>query len=247
MLLIHCLISLYQNKEREVKHKGDFLLKASKELDHRQVKFNEICMHYEKHDEREKKNQRNLKGLVNYAKKLTHELDLQRDKVQMAENIIADLKSAGSDNIDSLVHLLESYKTKQTQTEKEIKKVNQLIVLKDNEIIGLDEDIHDLEGYLGTAKDKLEMKIQDLLKILEENKRVIRQQDKHIVDLQQTNEISQTSIVDTNHETAKRGKEKQVLQLRLKELDGKRSSLHDSITNMETKIVSYRSVYEAKS
>ena len=32
----------------------------------------------------------------------------------MAENIIADLKSAGSDNIDSLVHLLESYKTKQT-------------------------------------------------------------------------------------------------------------------------------------
>lgn len=91
------------------------------------------------------------------------------------------------------------------------------------------------------------MKIQDLLKILEENKRVIRKQDKHIVDLQQTNEISQTSIVDTNHETAKRGKEKQVLQLRLKELDGKRSSLHDSITNMETKIVSYRSVYEAKS
>jgi peptidoglycan hydrolase CwlO-like protein len=62
----------------------------------------------------------------------------------MAENIINDLKQAGSDNIDSLMHLLESYKLKQQQTHKEIKKLSQLIVLKDNEITGLDEDIRDL-------------------------------------------------------------------------------------------------------
>jgi peptidoglycan hydrolase CwlO-like protein len=62
----------------------------------------------------------------------------------MAENIINDLKQAGSDNIDSLMHLLESYKLKQQQTQKEIKKLSQLIVLKDNEITGLDEDIRDL-------------------------------------------------------------------------------------------------------
>ena len=66
-------------------------------------------------------------------------------------------------------------------------------MLKDNEIVGLDEDISELKGYLATAKDKLEIKIQDLLQVLEENKRVIRKQDKHIVDLQQRNEISQMS------------------------------------------------------
>lgn len=84
-------------------------------------------------------------------------------------------------------------------------------MLKDNEIVGLDEDISELKGYLATAKDKLEIKIQDLLQVLEENKRVIRKQDKHIVDLQQRNEISQMSIVDTNQESTKRSKEKEVI------------------------------------
>jgi hypothetical protein len=31
----------------------------------------------------------------------------------MAESIISDLKQAGSDNIDSLMNLMESYKLKQ--------------------------------------------------------------------------------------------------------------------------------------
>jgi chromosome segregation ATPase len=151
------------SKEREVKAKSDFVVKASKELDHREVKYHEIRLNFEKLDEREKRNYKNLRGLIDYAKKLTLELDQQRDKVQMAETIIRDLKQAGSDNIDSLMNLLESYKLKQHETSKEIRKLNQLIVLKDNEIVGLNEDIHELESYLGTAKDKLEVKIQDLL------------------------------------------------------------------------------------
>lgn len=92
----------------------------------------------------------------------------------MAENIINDLKESGSDDINSLMHLMESYKIKEIQTNKEIKKLNQLIVLKDHEIVELDQDISELRLYLGTAKDKLDVKIADLLKVLEENKRVIR-------------------------------------------------------------------------
>jgi hypothetical protein len=37
-----------------------------------------------------------------------------------------------------------------------------------------------------------------------------------------------------------------VLQLKLKELDGKRSSLNESIVNIESKIVTYRSIYGAQ-
>jgi len=92
----------------------------------------------------------------------------------MAESIIEDLKQAGSDNIDSLMNLLESYKIKQVQTGQEIKKLKQLIVLKDDEVVALEQDINELQSYLATAKDKLDVKIHDLLKILEENKRVIR-------------------------------------------------------------------------
>lgn len=65
--------------------------------------------------------------------------------------------------------------------------------------------------YLGTAKDNLENDIQGLLSVLEENKRIIRKQDKHIVDLQQRNEVSQTSIVETNLEAARKDKEKKVI------------------------------------
>jgi hypothetical protein len=93
----------------------------------------------------------------------------------------------------------------------------------------------------------LEAKTQDLLKILEENKRVIRKQDKHIVDMQQRNEISQTSIVEANLESSKKDKEKGALQLKLKELEGKRTSIHDSIREVESKIVSYRSIYATQS
>jgi hypothetical protein len=95
-------------------------------------------MNYEKLDEREKSNAKNLKGLINYAKKLTRELDEQREKVQMAESIIADLKKAGSDNIDSLMNLLQGYKIKEQETAREIKKMKQLIVLKDDELVSLD-------------------------------------------------------------------------------------------------------------
>ncbi len=102
----------------------------------------------------------------------------------MAESIIKDLKRAGSDNIDSLMNLLDSYKMKQQETEREIKKMKQLIVLKDDELVTLDQDIQEMSHYLATAKDKLEAKTQDLLKVLEENKRVIRKQDKQIVDMQ---------------------------------------------------------------
>ncbi len=202
-------------------------------------------MNYEKLDEREKSNAKNLKGLINYAKKLTRELDEQREKVQMAESIIADLKKAGSDNIDSLMNLLQGYKIKEQETAREIKKMKQLIVLKDDELVGLDQDINQLTHYLGTAKGKLEEDIQGLLKILEENRRIIRKQDKHIVDLQQRNEVSQTSIVETNLEAARKDKEKSAIQLKLKELEGKRNTLNESITNIEEKIVSYRSIYDS--
>lgn len=203
-------------------------------------------MNYEKLDEREKSNAKNLKGLINYAKKLTRELDEQREKVQMAESIIADLKKAGSDNIDSLMNLLQGYKIKEQETAREIKKMKQLIVLKDDELVSLDQDINQLTHYLGTAKGKLEEDIQGLLKILEENRRIIRKQDKHIVDLQQRNEVSQTSIVETNLEAARKDKEKSAIQLKLKELEGKRNTLNESITNIEEKIVSYRSIYDSQ-
>jgi chromosome segregation ATPase len=160
----------------------------------------------------------------------------------MAENIISDLRQAGSDNMDSLMNLMETYKLKQYETEKEIKKLHQLIALKDDEAVGVDQDINELQLYLGTAKDKLDQKIQDMLKFMEENKRIIRKQDKHIVDLQQRNEISQSSILESNMEATRKAKEKQEIQLKMRELDGKKNNLHENINIIESKITTFRSI-----
>jgi len=62
-------------KEHEVKDKGDFISKAKKELDHRQVRYEQIRLNYGALDAREKSNTKNLRGLIGYAKKLTLELE----------------------------------------------------------------------------------------------------------------------------------------------------------------------------
>jgi hypothetical protein len=65
--------------------------------------------------------------------------------------------------------------------------------------------------------------------------------------MQQRNEISQSSIVEANLEAGKKDKEKGALNLKLKELEGKRTSLNDGIRDVESKIVSYRSIYATQS
>lgn len=81
-----------------------------------------------------------------------------------------------------------------------------------------------------------------MLKLMEENKRIIRKQDKHIVDLQQRNEISQTSILESNQEATKKAKEKQEIQMKMRELDGKKNNLHENISVIESKINTFRSI-----
>jgi hypothetical protein len=59
----------------------------------------------------------------------------------MSENIIIDLKQAGSDDVGSLVDMLNSYKTKEANAAEEIDKLNQLEIIKNDEISGLDVEL----------------------------------------------------------------------------------------------------------
>lgn len=162
---------------------------------------------------------KNIKGLIRYAKTLTSELDEYKEKVKMAEKIIQDLRNTGNESLDALLNMLATYRIKQVQTQQEILKLKQLVEMKKDEIVGLDEDITELSSFVSTAKGKLEVKIGELLGSLEENRRLIRRQDKIIVDLQQKNEVSQISIADAAEEAQKRGNEKLKIQLKMKELD----------------------------
>lgn len=66
----------------------------------------------------------------------------------MAEQIIQDLKKAGSDDMGSLVEMLNRFKLKEANVREEIDKLTQLSVLKDNEITGLDIELKSLTDFL---------------------------------------------------------------------------------------------------
>ena len=79
--------------------------------------------------------------------------------------------------------MLTTYKTKEKEAISEISKLKKMIILKQDEIVNLDEDIGELSDYVGVAKEKLCDKIDVLTNTIGDNKSTIRQQDKMIVDL----------------------------------------------------------------
>ena len=64
-----------------------------------------------------------MRGLINYAKKLTVDLEEQKKKVEKSESIIGDLKKAGSDNMGSLMDMLNLYREKEANSGEEIEKL----------------------------------------------------------------------------------------------------------------------------
>lgn len=65
-----------------------------------------------------------MRGLVKYAKKLTVELEDYKQKVVMSEQILADLRKAGSDNMGNLIEMMKQFKEKEANTVEEIDKLN---------------------------------------------------------------------------------------------------------------------------
>lgn len=52
----------------------------------------------------------------------------------MAEQIIKDLKKAGSDDMGSLIEMMKQYKEKEANSKEEIEKLKHLDMVKDDEL-----------------------------------------------------------------------------------------------------------------
>lgn len=158
----------------------------------------------------------------------------------MSERVVHDLRNTGNESVDSLFAMLKRYKRQQRNTQEEIDKLNQLIIIKDNEITGLNEELHALNDVRNNMALNNQRKTEQATKMLEENKAVIKRQDKLIVDLQQKNEVCQIAIAQTEEEVLKRYNERTALQIRLKDLEDNRKTLSSNIQTMNGKIFDYR-------
>ena len=90
----------------------------------------------------------------------------------------------------SLLDMLNSYKTKEANAAEEIHKLKQLEIIKDDEITGLDIELQSLKDFQSKVQGNQEEKIAIYKNDISVNSKIIRRQDKLIVDLQQKNEVS---------------------------------------------------------
>ena len=112
----------------------------------------------------------------------------------MAEQISKDLEKAGSESMGSLIEMLNSYKSREQNCKEEIEKLSDLIVIKDNEIVELNEELNALTDFLENLRFNQKQKIENYNNEIKENKKEIKRKDKLIVDLQQRNELSQNAV-----------------------------------------------------
>ena len=92
----------------------------------------------------------------------------------MAENIIKDLKKAGSESMGSLIDMMKQYKTKEANSKDEIHKLTQLTTIKDDEIVNLDIELQSLNDFLNSVRHNQLTKIQMYKDQIDDNKKVIR-------------------------------------------------------------------------
>ena len=125
------------------------------------------------------------------------DLEMYKHKVTMSEQIITDLKKAGSDNMGNLLNMMKQFKERERNTVEEIEKLKQLETIKDDELVNLDVETRSLNDFLDNMNRSQAGKIDQFKEEIDANKKVIRRQDKLIVDLQQRNELTQNTMADT--------------------------------------------------
>jgi hypothetical protein len=167
-------LDAFAEKDQEYQKHTQLNSNARREINFKAAMFEQIRQSIMNLDPRERFQESNLRGLKAYAKKLTIELNEQKEKVVMSEQIIADLKKAGSDDMGSLVDMLNSYKEKEAVSQEAIDQLKELQVHKDDEIMGLEVEVQSLRDFMGGVRATQEAKIEMYRQEIEQNAKVIR-------------------------------------------------------------------------
>ena len=134
----HRYLQVFGGKEKQTLKADRLTVAGKRELNYKVLVYQKIHDNLDKLNGRESFQEKNIRGLVKYAKKLTVELEDYKQKVVMSEQILADLRKAGSDNMGNLIEMMKQFKEKETNTSDEIQKLSQLSIIKDDEIATLD-------------------------------------------------------------------------------------------------------------
>lgn len=86
---------------------------------------------------------------------MTNELEEFKEKVTNTENVVNDLNEvAGSENIHSLLDMLNLFKRKEANLRDEIEKMNELNAVKDDEIADMNVELDAINDYLARSRQE---------------------------------------------------------------------------------------------
>lgn len=158
----------------------------------------------------------------------------------MSEKIVADLQASGNDSVDNLLGMLKKYKRQQKNCVDEIKKLNELDVVKAAEIQDLNQEIALLTEIQQNASSVFEEKFKNARRMVEENRAIIKRQDKLTVDLQQKREVCSIKEAQIEEEVQKQKRCTTDLEMKIKEITDQRSDLTQGIKKMENQLKAFR-------
>lgn len=141
--------------------------------------------------------------------------------------------------------MLRLYKTKKQAAADEIERLGKVCLLKESEILDLNENITSLKTYSSEFKGKAEEEIAHAKNCMAENLAVIKRQDKLIVDLMQQNQVTDIQILKIREDCQKRTRETATLDIKNREMQEKRDIMESQFDTMKDKITKYHNFQKA--
>ena len=134
-----------------------------------------------------------------------------------------------------LITMMKNFKTREKNTMEEIEKMKNLLAIKNNDIATVDVEIQSYNDFLDNYNRDQGQKIASYKSEIEQNRFVIKRQDKLIVDLQQRNYVQDTHINDTRKKVQDREKQIVKLQLKNNELAGRKDDFVQTMSTLDLK------------
>ncbi len=128
--------------------------------------------------------------------------------------------------------MVRKYKRQAKNVEDEIEKLKHLDSKKENEIANINEEISILNQIQMNANSQFEQQFTIANKMINENRAIIKRQDKLIVDLHEKNELCMIRIAHTDEEVQKENRNMTKLEMQIKEIQDKRQQYSMGNDNM---------------
>ena len=121
---------------------------------------------------------------------------------------------------------LSSNKKKQERLDSEVDSIRAVIQSKEHEIARKEDEVVGLKRLIELETNEKEMEIRRIRLEIEEQNKVIENQQKIVKELIVLNDYTQTDLIQANSELQSRIREKNDLQLRYLDADQETANLH---------------------